>query len=135
VALALPPGILALSGDAVQVTVTLRPVTATRTFSAGIVLTGTSGDLAYSLSTDRVLVTIGGSVADLDRLSATTFTVAVNVSGRGVGTYDLPVTANLAAGLTLVAVSPASVSVTIAGSPPPTPSPTPTPTPSPSPSP
>lgn len=133
VALALPPGILALTGDTVKVTVTLRPVTATRTFSAGIVLTGTSGDLAYTLSTDRVLVTIGGSVADLDRLSATTFTVAVSVGGRGVGTYDLPVTANLAAGLTLVAVSPASVSVTIAGPPPPSPSPTPTPTPSPSP--
>lgn len=133
VALALPPGILALTGDTVKVTVTLRPVTATRTFSAGIVLTGTSGDLAYALSTDRVLVTIGGSVADLDRLSATTFTVSVSVSGRGVGTYDLPVTANLAAGLTLVAVSPASVGVTIAGPPPPSPSPTPTPTPNPSP--
>ena len=133
VALALPPGILALTGDTVKVTVRLRPVTATRTFSAGIVLTGTSGDLAYALSTDRVLVTIGGSVADLDRLSATTFTVSVSVSGRGVGRYDLPVTANLAAGLTLVAVSPASVGVTIAGPPPPSPSPTPTPTPTPSP--
>ena len=52
-----------------QVTVKLRPVTGTRTFEAGLVLVGARPDLAYELSTDRVLVTIGGSIADLDRLS------------------------------------------------------------------
>ena len=44
------------------------PVTATRTFEAGLVLVGARPDRRYELSTDRVLVTIGGSVADLDRL-------------------------------------------------------------------
>lgn len=125
VVLALPAGILALGDDALRVTITLRPVTATRTFSAGIVLTGTASGSAYALSVDRVLVTVGGSVADLDRLSASTFTVSVDVTGLGFGAHDLAVGANLAAGLTLVAVSPASVTVTVQGpsSPPPSPVP------------
>ena len=131
VALALPAGILALTQDAVLVRVTLRPVTATRTFSAGVVLSGTSAGLTYTLSTDRVLVTIGGSVADLDRLSATTFTVSMDVAAKGIGSHELAVTANLAAGLTLVAVTPPSITVTIAGPPPPSPTPTPSPTPAP----
>ena len=125
VVLALPAGILALGDDAVKVTITLRPVTATRTFSAGIVLTGTASGFAYALSVDRVLVTVGGSVADLDRLSATTFTVSVDVTGLGSGAHDLAVGANLAAGLTLVAVSPASVTVTVQGPSTPPPSPVP----------
>lgn len=131
VTLALPAGILALTADAAVVRVTLRPVTATRTFSAGIVLIGTANGLTYTLSTDRVLVTIGGSVADLDRLSATTFTVSAGVAGKGIGSHEVAVTANLAAGLTLVAVNPATITVTIAGPPPasPTPAPSPTPTP------
>src|SRR5262249_53685923 len=66
VALALPDGVQALGGGTVQVTITLRPVTGTRTFEAGLVLVGARSDLVYGLSTDHVLVTIGGSVADLD---------------------------------------------------------------------
>ncbi len=130
VALALPPGILALGADEVSVSVTLRPVTATRTFSAGIDLVGTSPTQSYELAVDRVLVTIGGSVADLDRLSATTFTVSVDVTGLAPGTYTLPIEANLAAGLTLVTSAPPSVSVTIGG-PPSSPAPSPSPTPAP----
>ncbi len=130
VALALPPGILALGADEVSVSVTLRPVTATRTFSAGIDLVGTSPTLSYELAVDRVLVTIGGSVADLDRLSATTFTVSIDVTGLAPGTYTLPIEANLAAGLTLVTSAPPSVSVTIGG-PPSSPAPSPSPTPAP----
>ncbi len=130
VALALPPGILALGADEVSVSVTLRPVTATRTFSAGIDLVGTSPTQSYELAVDRVLVTIGGSVADLDRLSATTFTVSIDVTGLAPGTYTLPIEANLAAGLTLVTSAPPSVSVTIGG-PPSSPAPSPSPTPAP----
>ncbi|MEK6721159.1 MAG: CdaR family protein [Chloroflexota bacterium] len=128
VALSLPAGILALGVDEVRVTVTLRAVTATRTFSAGLVVAGANSSLTYDLSSDRVLVTIGGSVADLDRLTASTFTVRIDVSGLGPGVHEVPLTPNLAAGLTLVAVAPDTVSVTIA-SPPPTGSPVPSPVP------
>ena len=64
------PGSCAVGSEPISVTITIRPVTATRTFNAGLRLLGASGDLTYALSIDRVLVTIGGSTADLDRLSA-----------------------------------------------------------------
>ena len=63
VGLALPEGVEALGAGSVQVTVHLRPITATRTFEAGLVLVGARPDRQYRLSTDRVLVTIGGSLA------------------------------------------------------------------------
>jgi YbbR domain-containing protein len=111
--LALPTGVVAVGDDTVSVTITIRPVTGTRTFSAGLRLIGDRNDLRYALSTDRVLVTIGGSTADLDRLSASTLVVDLDVTGLGPGVHEVPVSANLPTGTTLVAASPAKVSVTI----------------------
>jgi YbbR domain-containing protein len=106
-------------------------VTATRTFEAGILLEGAQPDKRYQLSTDRVTVTIGGSVADLDRLSATSFTTRVDVGGLGDGTHAVPVEANLNAGLTLVGVSPNPIDVTVSTPPVPVASPAASPGPSP----
>ncbi|HEX3264785.1 MAG TPA: CdaR family protein [Candidatus Limnocylindrales bacterium] len=128
VGLALPDGVEALGAGSVQVTIRLRPVTATRTFEAGLVLTGARSDRDYALSTDRVLVTIGGSVADLDRLTGTTIVLNVDVGGLGDGTHKVPVSANLQTGLTLVAASPGSVDVIVTPAPPassPSPGPSP----------
>ena len=111
VGFALPDGVLALDGATVHVTVQLRPVTGTRTFEAGLVLVGTRLDLTYHLSTDRVLVTIGGSIADLDRLSGVTLVLTVDVTGLEAGTHSVAVSANLATGLTLVGASPNPVEV------------------------
>ena len=126
VALALPDGVQALGTGTVQVIVTLRPVTGTRTFEAGLVLVGARADLVYSLSTDHVLVTIGGSVADLDRLSGVSLTLTVDVTGLEPGTNSVAVSANLATGLTLVGASPNPVEVIVsspASSPAPSPGP------------
>jgi hypothetical protein len=60
-----------------------------------------------------VLVTIGGSVADLDRLTGATLVLTLNVAGLGPGAHDLVPIANLTTGLTLIAVSPSPVTVTI----------------------
>ena len=79
--LELPDGVQVLGSPTVTVTVTFRPVTATRTFEAGLLLVGARADRDYALSTDRVLVTIGGSVADLDRLSGAALAVTLDVSG------------------------------------------------------
>jgi YbbR domain-containing protein len=132
VGLALPDGVQAPGGTTVDVTIRLRPVTATRTFEAGITLVGAQPDKRYQLSTDRVIVTIGGSVADLDRLSTTSFTMRVDVGGLGDGTHTVPVEANLNAGLTLVGVSPNPIQVTVstpaAPATPPAASPAPSPT-------
>jgi YbbR domain-containing protein len=113
VGLVLPDGVQALGAGTVQVTVRLRPITATRTFEAGLILVGARADLRYSLSTDRVVVTIGGSVADLDRLAATLFVLTVDVTGLEAGTHAVPVSANLTTGLTLVGASPNPVEVSV----------------------
>ncbi len=133
VGLALPTGVVAVGDETIRVSIKLRPVTATRTFIAGLRLLGASSDRTYALSVDQVLVTIGGSTADLDRLSAATLVVDLDVTGLKVGPHDVPVTANLPAGTTLVASSPPTVRVTITeavpaasgppGSAPPSPSP------------
>jgi YbbR domain-containing protein len=113
VGLALPAGVLPIGGDSVRVTIAVRQSTATRDFSAGIVLTGARSDRVYSLSTDRVLVTLGGSTAGLDGLEGRTFNVQVAVAGLEPGRHDVPVVANLPAGLALLAASPARVTVTV----------------------
>ncbi len=112
-ALALPVGVLPVGDATVAVRVTLRPVVGTRTFSAGIALEGALADRAYTLSTSQVLVTLGGSVADLDRLEGRAFNVEVAVGGLGPGQHEVPVTADLPAGLTLDTASPPSVTVTV----------------------
>jgi YbbR domain-containing protein len=113
VGFALPAGVQALGATTVKVTVTLRPVTATRTFEAGLVLVGARSDVDYSLSTDRVVVTIGGSIAELDRLSGTTLVLTLDVGGLGIGTHSVTATANLTTGLTLISASPNPIVVTV----------------------
>lgn len=124
VKLDLPTGILPVGNDAITVTVTLRPVTETRTFNAGVRLIGAGRGLSYAVDTDRILLTIGGSSADLDRLSGTALVVDLDVTGLEPGTRVVPVTLNLPTGATLVSASPGSVNVTITA-----PAATPTPTP------
>lgn len=120
VGFALPDGVQALGRDTVQVTVTLRPLTGTRTLEAGLVLIGADPGLVYALSTNRVLVTIGGSIADLDRLSGVSLVLSADVTGLGVGTHVIAPSANLSTGLTLVAASPNPIEV-IVSSPAPSP--------------
>ena len=109
----LPSGVQALNQGTVKVTVTLRPVTATRTYEAGLVIVGAEPDLEYALSTDRVLVTIGGSLADLDRLSGQSLVLTIDVSGLAPGTHRVEATANLTTGLTLIGASPNPIEVTV----------------------
>ncbi len=118
----LPAGVQALGGASVKVIVTLRPVTATRTFEAGLVLVGARSDFDYALSADRVLVTIGGSIAELDRLSGTNLVLTLDVGGLAPGAHDVTATANLTTGLTLISASPNPIQVTVS-----TPAPSPAP--------
>jgi YbbR domain-containing protein len=113
VGLVLPPGVQAIGPGTVEVTVRLRPKTATRTFQAGLILVGARADRLYELSTDSVLVTITGSVADLDRLAVTSFSLTVDVTGFDVGTHIVEVSANLTAGLSLQSVSPNPIEVAV----------------------
>lgn len=128
--LELPDGVQALGDATITVTVTLRPVTSSRNFDAGLILVGALADRHYEVSIDRVLVTIGGSIADLDRLSGSELALTLDVTGLDVGSHEVSVSANLQTGLTLIGASPNPIIVTI--SPPPaTPSPPASPSPSP----
>ena len=66
---------------------------------------------------DQVLLTIGGSTADLDRLTGATIVADLDVTGLPAGSStEVPVTVVLPAGLTLVTSSPATVTVTVVAS-------------------
>ena len=129
VALALPTGTSALAGSSVRVTIVLRPTTGTRTISAGIVLAGARPDRTYATSTDAVVVTIGGTVADLSAIQGRTFVASADVSELATGSHEVDLRVTLPSGLTVVAIGPPQIVITvgIAGTPAPTESPSPTP--------
>jgi YbbR domain-containing protein len=121
----LPDGVSPLDVSTVAVTVTFRPVTSTRNFETGIRFVGDEIGLSYSIPVDRVLLTIGGSVADLDKLVGATLVADLDVGGLEPGTTAVTVTVDLPTGLTLVSANPATIPVTVTAPPPPSPSPPP----------
>ncbi|HYM82986.1 MAG TPA: CdaR family protein [Candidatus Dormibacteraeota bacterium] len=132
VPLALPTDASPVGVKNVTVTVTIRPLTGARTFSAGIVLAGARDDRTYTLSTDSVNVTLGGSLAALDKLDPASFTVTADVSALAAGNHSVQLNVNLPAGLTVNAISPPQVGVVVAPAASPSPSTSPSPTPGPS---
>jgi YbbR domain-containing protein len=127
VELQLPDGVQTIGSPTVTVTIKLRPVTGSRSFEAGLALKGTRADLVYRLSTDSVVVTIGGSIADLEKVTGSSLVLTLDVSGLDVGTHAVTPSASLASGLTLLGASPSPVTVTITATPA-TPAPSPSPT-------
>ncbi len=129
VVLDIPQGVDPLAEGQVTMTVTFRPIAGTRTFSAGIVLSGAREDRTYSLSTASVLVTVGGTVDALDALDPRTLAVVVDVDGLGPGSHKVKPKISLPADVNLVATSPTEVTVTVSenASPPPSESPSPSP--------
>jgi YbbR domain-containing protein len=109
----LPQGITAADPKQVQVHVFVRAVTESRTFNAGIVLTGQRADRTYGLSLGQVQVTIGGSPAFLDGLSGAGISVSANVAGLDVGEHQVTMSISLEAGLSVLAISPETVTVTV----------------------
>jgi YbbR domain-containing protein len=109
----LPQGITAADPKQVQVHVFVRAVTESRTFNAGIVLTGQRADRTYGLSLGQVQVTIGGSPAFLDGLSGAGISVTANVAGLDVGEHQVTMSISLEAGLSVLAISPETVTVTV----------------------
>jgi YbbR domain-containing protein len=113
VAFDLPQGVAAIAPRQVRVHVFVRAVTESRTFNAGIVMTGERADRSYALSIGQTQVTIGGSPADLARLSGATITVAANVADLDVGVHQVTLTISVQAGLSVIAIIPATVTVTV----------------------
>jgi YbbR domain-containing protein len=122
--LVFPAGVLPTGVDQVRVTITLRSEAGTRPFQAAVALTGARSDRLYDLSVDRVQVVVGGPVAALNQLDAASFQVSAEVGALEPGTHEVPIVADLPAGLAVVTANPASVTVTVSvpESPPPSPS-------------
>ena len=116
--LAVPVGVVPVDAARVTVTVQLRAVTGTRSFEVGVALTGARPNLIYTPSIDRVLLTLGGSTAELDRLVGATLVGRIDVTGLGVGTSEVGIEITLPGGVTLVAVSPDPIEVVISAPPP-----------------
>ncbi len=129
VVLDIPAGVDPLADSEVTMKITLRPVAATRTYSAGIVLSGARDDRTYDLSTASILVTVGGTVEALDALDPRTLAVVVDVDGLGPGSHKVKPKLTLPADVNVVAMSPPEVTVTVTenASPPPSESPIPSP--------
>ena len=109
----LPPGVSAVKPTDVTVHITLRAVTESRNFTAGIVVNGGRADRLYALSAPTAVVTIGGAPVDLDRLNGATLSVSADVTGLDVGRHAVTLSMSLQSGLTVVAIRPATVTVTV----------------------
>lgn len=127
VELQLPDGVQTIGSPTVTVTIKLRPVSGSRSFEAGLALNGARPDLVYALSTNSVVVTIGGSIAALERIVPSSLALSLDVTSLDVGAHAVTPAASLASGLTLLGVSPSPVTVTITATPA-TPAPSPLPT-------
>lgn len=113
-----PDEVSPLDVTEVTVIVTLRPVTATRNFDTGFRFVGRESGLQYATQIDQVTITIGGSVADLDRLEGSALVADLDVGGLEPGITEVTVTIDLPAGLTLVTADPPRVAVTVIAPPP-----------------
>jgi len=127
VAYSLPTGVSVIGDQTAKVTVHIEAVTETRTFVAGIRLDGRQAALQYEASETRVLLTLFGSTADLDRLAGSPLVVALNVADLGPGAHSVPVVPSLPSAVTVAATSPETVTVTVTERPTPAPLPTATP--------
>jgi YbbR domain-containing protein len=126
---ALPAGVSVSGSDQVRVVLTISEDRGSQTFRAGIQLTGTQIGLTYAIAAQSVDVTLGGALADLDRLDAATLLATGDVSGLGAGSHAVTLTLQPPDGLEVVAMSPTEVLVDV--TPPPSPSPSPSPSGSP----
>ncbi|MCI0347081.1 MAG: hypothetical protein L0221_16835, partial [Chloroflexi bacterium] len=127
IAFDLPDGVLPLGVESATVNVVLRQVTGTRLFETGIALVGARSDVTYDPAIDRVVVSLGGPLADLDRINAASLVATIDVTDLAPGDYELPVAIGLPTGVSLVVVSPDHVSITISAPETPVPSGTPPP--------
>ncbi len=113
VAYALPTGVSPIGAQTATVIVRIEAVTETRTYLAGIRLDGRSTDLLYEVNASQVLLSVFGSTAILDRLSAIPIVISINVTDLGPGSHDVPVVPTLTSAVTVAAISPETITVTV----------------------
>jgi YbbR domain-containing protein len=113
VALELPEGVVASGATSVKVVVHLSSPPSTRTISVGVVPQGARPDRTYSLSTDNVVVTIGGATAALNVVDTSQLVAVAQVGGLDTGTYLVTLTVDTPSGIRLVSISVSQIYVTV----------------------
>jgi YbbR domain-containing protein len=122
VPLVLPEGITTLGPAEASVRVTIVTLVGTRPFPlVAVRTTGVGQGLSATVSPETITVILSGSVPTLAGLSGGSVIAAVDVTGRGPGTYTLPVGVTAPGGTTLESVQPQQVTVTIRSTAPPSP--------------
>lgn len=120
--LAVPPEVTVVDGTSVTVELRIVADTGSRSYQAGIALTGARPDLTYALATPSVVVTLGGAVGALSALSTTDVVVTVAVDALGTGTQELPLAVKVPPNIQVMSIAPARVRVTVSPPGPPAPS-------------
>jgi YbbR domain-containing protein len=109
VPLDLPPGTSSTSLSAVTVSIYIAPVVGSISAQAPVTVKNLGANLAEVVTPGSVTVSVTGP---LPRLTGLTIEPTVDVSGRGPGTYLLPVQVSAPTDVTMQ-VSPAEVTVTL----------------------
>ena len=125
ITVALPPGVTLSSNQPAQATVRIQveEMTTSMTISARVRLSGMEPGLDAVLSPDRVEVRLSGSFEALQNIDLGSLQAAVDLTGRGAGTYYITPVVTAPAGTRVIGLNPTGVTVTIAA-PLPTPAPT-----------
>ncbi|MGH2378863.1 MAG: CdaR family protein [Candidatus Limnocylindria bacterium] len=114
VPLVLPEGISTVGPSEATVRVTVVTLVGTRPFPlVAVQANGLGQGLTANVSPATITVILGGSVPTLANLDGGSVVAAVDVSGRGPGTYTLPVGVTAPGGTTLESVEPQLVTVTV----------------------
>jgi YbbR domain-containing protein len=123
--LAPPEGVAIVGATSVEVRIEIAADEGSRTYPVGLTLQDARADRTYTLSTNQVNVTLGGSVADLAALDAGGLSATVNVGDLEPGERAVDVAFSAPSGLGLVSIEPTQIEVVVGV--PPSPSPTPPP--------
>ncbi len=112
-ALVLPPDTRVLGQPEVMVRVLIVAETGSRTFVVGLALADARPDRSYTLSTPNVLVTLHGSVSELERTGPQQMRATLGVRSLSPGRHAVPVRVRGPAGLTVDSISPRTVFVVV----------------------
>jgi len=103
-----------LSASEARVTVEIQQIDTTYTFEQlAIEVRGQTPGYEYSLSTDRVDVTIRGNPGRVSEITADLVRPQVDLTGLGPGTHSVPVSVGLPSGVRKDQVTPANITVVI----------------------
>lgn len=120
--------LLLQSGQTVQVTVQVAPLTLTQTIRATPSVINPGAGLVVTRPPSPVNVTITGPAPTLSSLTPNDFQVVVDAQGDGPGTYTLqPTVENLPTGMQVTSIDPATVTVILGAAPTPAGGPSPAP--------